>query len=355
MVNVIKRGASTELVRTGDDLFIDINEPLSIFYSWKTIDRYFNITDVLDTRENEPVTVIELTDIDDDTVVYSVKIIPLIPTDISLRDVILKDSADQELIGASLANHLDSRYFATTYGYIPVSNLPDTITITKMKETYGYILIFMEYIEYSIQDIFIGQHLGYDTQSSINFFMEVLYAIYIGRKTSGFSHNDLHMGNIRLIDISENRHISEINGIPVDITFTGQYMPCIIDFGGASLNDVGHSDILKFISNFVPKLKQQNIIHKYDIFHVTDEFDKWVRALKQKIHGSTGIINTDHSSNYKYVGELLLDWFQRDQHVNACISCHTHMNLKYCGNCMSTMYCSEFCQQNDYKNHKCKK
>jgi hypothetical protein len=268
---------------------------------------------------------------------YAVKVMPYVVSDIDVAKFGLKDYPEEDIKGSILANEIGSSYFAQTFGYTLVDGVYKDTKVRKIPGVCQYVCIWMEHVPYSVRDI--SEEINAE-----DFFFEVLYAIGTGR-TKGFSHNDLHLGNIRLkkremvVSIGEKK-------------FNSKYQPCLIDFGRSKLNDTKHSDVETFISDFFIYMKRPNVTHENDVFNVTQEFAQFVFDLKNDWSGSKGKGVTDRSTDFKVIfKEIIARWYTRKK-IESCIVCNATKNLHYCGACFDAIYCSRECQKRDIT-HKC--
>lgn len=317
---------------------------LGIFESevreWSDIEKQFEFVRVLDPRKNEPIAVLLFKDRATESE-FAVKIMPYVVSDMDVTRFGLKDYPEEEIQGSILANEIGSDYFAQIFGYTLVDGVHKDARVRKIPGVCQYVCIWMEHIPYSVKDVF---NPNMKKIAAEDFFFEVLFAIGTGR-TKGFSHNDLHLGNIRL----KKREMVRYTG---EKKFDSKYQPCFIDFGRSKLNDTKHSDVETFISDFSIYMKRPNETHENDVFNVTQEFAKFVLDLKNDWSGSRGKGRTDRSNDFQVIfKEIVQKWYTRKE-IQSCIVCNTTMNLQYCGDCFDAIYCSRQCQKRDIT-HKC--
>ena len=300
---------------------------------WSDIEEQFEFVRVLDSRENQPIAVLLFKDRNTESE-YAVKMMPYVVSDIEVGKFGLKDSPEGEIEGGILANEIGSSYFAQMFGYTLVDGVYEGVRVRKIPGVCQYVCIWMEHVPYSVKDVF---NTNMKEIKAEDFFFEVLYAIGTGR-TKAFSHNDLHLANIRL---KKREYMARVG----NKEFKSEYQPCLIDFGRSKLNDTTHSDIEAFVSEFIFYMKRPNVIHENDVFIVTPKFAEFVSTLKQKWFRAK-----DDSSDYKVIfRDIILGWYTT---INSCIVCNSTKNLHYCGNCYKAIYCSRRCQKRDIK-HAC--
>ena len=326
------------------------------FYTWKQIETFYVFIGLLDKRANEPVTVIHLrhkiTRQD-----FAVKVIPILD---DYTNTGLRDTVHDELHGAQLANELRIEFankgigagglLAQTYGFILSRELPEKVQIRLIENTRFYAYIFMEYIPYGFNDI----EYGGDTIKPMEFFIEIMYAILYARRISKFSHNDLHLGNIRIKDNVNPRTYGYTNrlGTNMAITIRSKYQPCIVDFGRSVLNETssGKSDVDTFVASFREYVKRPGKKHEDDVFILDDCAYNFIEKLYSEWRGSGKKGVKDTSADSGVVAEIINSWYALKDTI--CAKCDLKIATGMCERCMFVKYCSRICQLEDYEKHK---
>lgn len=105
----------------------------------------------------------------------------------------------------------------------------------------------------------------------------LFYGLYIARKVYGFSHNDLHIGNVRVKFVKNIPNIV-VNGRERKVP--GQYLPKIIDYDAVRFN-VYDKNIVGDVLNLIQILNSLKIVdldflNEYNYFMNSEQIENAV-------------------------------------------------------------------------------
>lgn len=171
----------------------------------------------------------------------AVKILPFSIDDSEFYEpaLVIRD-VEQELFIACQVNALHdwTPVFVQTFGWLVSQHIPkdwkmfvdvNSLQYKEVKKL-SYMFLFMEQATYK----FDSDSVAFSVKGYLTLIFIILHALYVAKKELGFTHSDLHKGNI-MIDVVHGKtaHLKMDEDTTIVVNLFNQYMPKLIDFGHA--------------------------------------------------------------------------------------------------------------------------